>query len=113
MSSRVRMRRIPRRGEESEKKRLEDERIHVNLSIRRQVWTLAREKFANVSRTVEQLLEVALGLKPSFEVVRIGGSGGPVAQFGMSAALARQRPRVQIPAGPPQLFGRARGLDWL
>ena len=112
MSSNIRMRRTPRRGENSGNEGSRDERIHVNLSIRRQVWTLARERFANVSRTVEQLLEVALGLKPSFEVVRIGDSGGPVAQFGMSAALARQRPRVQIPAGPP-LLGRARGLDWL
>ena len=113
MSSRIRMGRTPRRGENSAKKRLGDERIHVNLSIRRQVWTLARQKFPNVSRIVEKLLEVALGLEPSLEIVRIGKSGGPVAQSGMSAALARRRPRVQIPAGPPQLFGRARGLDWL
>ncbi|WP_167889397.1 hypothetical protein, partial [Thermococcus sp. MV5] len=44
-----------------------------------------------VSRTVEKLLEVALGLEPSLEIVRIGDLGGPVAQPGMSAALARKR----------------------
>jgi hypothetical protein len=28
---------------------------------------------------------------------------GPVVQFGMNAAFARRRPRVQIPPGPPLL----------
>ncbi|NJE27025.1 hypothetical protein E3E22_10475, partial [Thermococcus sp. MV5] len=89
MSSRIRMRRGARSKAESSKKALGDERIHVNLTIRRQVWTLAKQRFANVSRTVEKLLEVALGLEPSLEIVRIGDLGGPVAQPGMSAALAR------------------------
>ena len=70
------MEREGRSGQESSKKRLEDERIHVNLTIRRQVWTLARQRFPNVSRLVEQLLEVALGLKSSVEIVRIGDSCG-------------------------------------
>ena len=71
-----------RRGVESADGVLGDERIHVNLTIRRQVWTLARQRFPNVSRLVERLLEVALGLESSFEIVRIGGGGAGVAELG-------------------------------
>lgn len=33
---------------------------------------------------------------------------GPVVQFGMNAAFARRRPRVQIPPGPPPLGYKSR-----
>jgi hypothetical protein len=33
---------------------------------------------------------------------------GPVVQFGMNAAFARRRPRVQIPPGPQNLLSRER-----
>ena len=71
MSSRIRMGRTPRRGEKKRKEGTGEERIHVNLTIRRQVWTLARQKFPNVSRVVEKLLELALGLEPSLQMVVI------------------------------------------
>lgn len=33
-------------------------------------------------------------------------ASGPVVQFGMNAAFARRRPRVQIPPGPQNLLSR-------
>ena len=72
MSSRIRMWRGARSAAESAKRALGDERIHVNLTIRRQVWTLAKQRFPNVSRLVEQLLLMALGLESSVEIVRFG-----------------------------------------
>ena len=103
MSSRIRIKRGGRRGENSAKKRLGDERIHVNLSIRRQVWTLARQKFPNVSRIVEKLLEVALGLEPSLQMVVIPVSRRAGSSVWESDGFASRRPRVQIPPGPPYL----------
>ncbi|KUK18015.1 MAG: hypothetical protein XD54_0742 [Thermococcus sibiricus] len=80
MSSQIRMGRKGSRGLEKAKEARGDERVHVNLTIRRQVWTLAKEKFPNVSRLVESLLEMALNLKSSVEIVRIGDlSGGSLA----------------------------------
>ena len=87
-------------------------RKRVNLTLDAHVWTLAKERWPNVSRVVESLLKVALNLDSRPLEVVVRQFGGPVAQPGMSAALARRRPRVQIPAGPPSL-GWARGLDWL
>ncbi len=77
------------RGEESADGVLGDERIHVNLTIRRQVWTLARQRFANVSRLVEQLLKLALNLKSSLEIVRIG-------DWGCRGSLAREGGGLEI-----------------
>ena len=93
-----------RRGVESADGVLGDERIHVNLTIRRQVWTLARQRFPNVSRLVERLLEVALGLESSFEIVRIGdwGCRGSLAWKAVdSRSTGRSPTRVQIPAPAP------------
>ena len=41
------------------------------ITIDGQVWTLAKERFPNVSRTVEQLLRLALNLEPSLQMVVI------------------------------------------
>ena len=37
---------------------------------------------------------------------------GPVVQFGMNAAFARQRSRVQIPPGPLGFFFFKKEKDW-
>ena len=82
MHAEIRMRRSARSVVKKPKRAPGDERIHVNLTIRRQVWTLAKQRFPNVSRIVEQLLELALGLKSSVEIVRIGEYGAGVAEPG-------------------------------
>ena len=85
----IRMDGKARRGVESADGALGDERIHVNLTIRRQVWTLARQRFPNVSRLVERLLEVALGLESGVEVVRFG-------DWGCRGSLAREGGGLEI-----------------
>ncbi|ALM76491.1 putative integrase [Thermococcus barophilus] len=63
----------------------ERRRKQHHITISEQVWTLAKQRFGNVSRIVERLLEVALGLKSSVEIVRFGESvlvGAGVAEPG-------------------------------
>ena len=105
------MRRTPRRGEFSGNGGSGDERIHVNLSIRRQVWTLARQRFANVSRLVERLLEVALGLEPSLQMVVIPNSERGGSSAWESAGLKIRVSGVQIPLAPP-FFQSGGSLAW-
>ena len=56
----------------SREKRPKRSRKPVHLTLDEQVWTLAKERFPNVSRTVEQLLRLALNLEPSLQMVVIG-----------------------------------------
>ena len=76
MSARVGTRRGAGRAAERPNGAARRSRIPVHLTLDEQVWTLAKQRFANVSRLVERLLEVALGLEPSVEVVRFGDLGG-------------------------------------
>ena len=55
----------------SREKRPKRSRKPVHLTLDEQVWTLAKERFPNVSRTVEQLLRLALNLEPSLQMVVI------------------------------------------
>jgi hypothetical protein len=61
-------------GESSTRRKKSAERKRKNhtITIDEQVWTLARQKFPNVGRTVEQLLKVALTGESALEIVRIG-----------------------------------------
>ncbi len=71
----------------------ERRRKQHHITISEQVWTLAKQKFGNVSQIVEQLLEVALGLKSSVEIVRFGDS----APVGAGVAEPGQRRWTQDP----------------
>ena len=110
MEARVGTRRKSAKWSDGGKKRPKRSRKPVHLTLDEQVWTLARQRFANVSRTVEKLLEVALGLEPSFELVLIPISRRAGSSVWESAGFASQRPRVQIPPGPPYSFGNVSQL---
>lgn len=90
MSVNIRKKREERSEAEKASEGTRGRRIHVNLSLDEQLWTLAKERLPNVSRIVEQLLKMALNQKSSIEIVRIGESGERKSVSGMSAALARQ-----------------------
>ena len=89
MKTRVGTRKKASEWSGSREKRPKRSRKPVHLTLDEQVWILAKERFANVSRLVERLLEVALGLESSFEIVRIG-------DWGCRGSLAREGGGLEI-----------------
>ena len=71
MKTRVGTRKKASEWSGSREKRPKRSRKPVHLTLDEQVWTLAKERFPNVSRTVEQLLRLALNLEPSLQMVVI------------------------------------------
>ena len=71
MKARVGTRKKSSEQSDSREKRPKRSRKPVHLTLDEQVWTLAKERFPNVSRTVEQLLRLALNLEPSLQMVVI------------------------------------------